>query len=129
MRGGSAVTKGQSRRSILALAAALLCPAIAVWAQLPAGTRSRAVHGVVTDGKGRPVRGADVELEDTRTLNIRSFVTHKDGSYHFSDLYSDLDYTLRVRYHGVFGPVRRLSRFDSRKNATIDLHAAEPDER
>jgi hypothetical protein len=85
------------------------------------GTRTRSVQGMVTDRTGRPVAGAAVELENTQTLDIRSFLTDEDGKYHFEDLYSNVDYKLRVQYHGTFGPSKRLSQFSSRKDSTINL--------
>ena len=82
---------------------------------------SRSVQGTVTDSNGRPVSGAAVELQNLQTLGFRSFITTKSGKYHFEDLYTDDDYRLRARYCGTFGPPKKLSRFNGRKNATINL--------
>lgn len=68
--------------------------------------------------------GAVVQLINTRTLAIRSYLTHKAGKYHFHELYTNIDYKLRVRYHGAFGPEKLLSRFDSRLRARVDLESA-----
>ncbi len=95
-------------------------------AQEAPGTRDRAVEGTVTHRDGEPVRGAAVQLEDMRTLEVRSYLTHEDGRYHFDELYTNVDYQLKAEFHGTFGPVKTLSRFDSRKTAKIDLRVASP---
>jgi hypothetical protein len=75
----------------------------------------------VTGRNGQPVAGVAVELENTQTLDIRSFLTGEDGKYHFEDLYSNVDYRLRALYHGTFGPSKKLSQFSSRRDSTINL--------
>jgi hypothetical protein len=85
------------------------------------GARSRLVKGRVEDAVGEPVRGAAVQIQNMLTMNIRSFITQRGGKYHFAELWSNVDYQLRAEHHGVFGPVKTLSRFDGRKKATIDL--------
>jgi Carboxypeptidase regulatory-like domain len=81
----------------------------------------RAVRGIVVDREGAPLRGAIVQIEDLASLEIRSFVTQEHGVYYFMDLSPDRDYKLQARYRHVWGPVKTLSRFNSRKEATIDL--------
>ncbi len=81
----------------------------------------RAVRGIVKFRDGEPVRGAAVQLKNLRTLQIRSYVTKNGGMYHFDGLSADIDYELRARYHDRFGPSKTLSRFNSRKEATVDL--------
>ena len=49
--------------------------------------------------------GAVVQLKDTKSLQIRSFYTQKDGSYHFAGLSTNIDYELRAEHDGV--PVAR----------------------
>jgi hypothetical protein len=99
----------------------LLCFGLPAAAQTYEGARSRTLQGIVRHADGEPVRGAAVELENTKTLEIRSFVTQKDGKYHFEDLYNDIDYTIRVEYHGAFSHAKTLSQFSSRKSVTIDF--------
>lgn len=83
------------------------------------GTRS--VKGVVSDRDGKPAAGAVVLLKDTKTLQVRSFVTQDDGSYRFYGLSSNDEYELRAQREGSSGNSKTLSAFDSRKEATIDL--------
>jgi hypothetical protein len=54
-------------------------------------------------------------------LEIRSFVTQEHGACYFMDLSPDREYKLQARYQRLWGPVKTLSRFNSRKEATIDL--------
>ena len=60
--------------------------------------KPRPVAGMVTDKKGNTLPGAVVQLENTRSLVVQSYITQKDGRYHFEGLSEDVDYTLRARY-------------------------------
>ena len=81
----------------------------------------RSVQGTVSDTAGNPVDGAVVQLKNTKSLQIRSFITKDHGSYYFHGLSPDVDYELRADYQGVSSPNKTLSAFDSRKQATINL--------
>jgi len=85
------------------------------------GQGFRNVHGIVRDQVGRPLGGSVVEIEDTLTLIVRSFIVGTDGKYYFTRLNPDVEYSLKARFHNVWGPKRSLSSFDSRKNAEVDL--------
>ena len=82
---------------------------------------TRSVEGVVTDAAAKPVQGAVVQLKDSKTLQIRSFYTTEDGSYHFSGLSTNVDYELRAEHNGSSSGTKTLSNFDNRKTATINL--------
>ena len=47
---------------------------------------TRTVEGMVTNAANQPVAKAVVQLKNTKTLQIRSFITQEDGSYHFAGL-------------------------------------------
>jgi hypothetical protein len=81
----------------------------------------RSVEGVVTDASGSPIPDAVVQVKNLRTLQIRSFLTKKDGRYHFHELSTEIDYELKARFHQQSSSVKMLTRFDSRQKATIDL--------
>ncbi len=49
-------------------------------------TTTRTVEGTVTNAANQPVAKAVVQLKNTKTLQIRSFITQEDGSYHFAGL-------------------------------------------
>jgi hypothetical protein len=81
----------------------------------------RSVQGVVNDGDGKFVSGSVVQLKDTKTLSVRSFITKEDGAYHFHGLSPNVDYELKAEYQGASSGTKSLSSFDSRKQAVINL--------
>jgi hypothetical protein len=81
----------------------------------------RTVQGVVTDDADNPISGAVVQLENMKTLQIRSFITKDKGDYYFSELSTDVDYKLHAENHGMISATKTLSSFDSRKTATMNL--------
>jgi len=84
---------------------------------------TRSVQGVVTSADEKPVSGAVVQIKNTKTLQIRSFITQDNGSYYFHELSPDVDYELRAfdSRHEASSPTKSLSSFDSRKLAILDL--------
>lgn len=84
----------------------------------------RSVQGVVTDAGDNSVDGAVVQLKNTKTLQIRSFISKDHGGYYFHGLSPNVDYELKAEYQGASSPTRTLSSFDSRKQAFINLKLA-----
>lgn len=82
---------------------------------------TRTVHGVVTDRHGNLLAHAAVQIKDTRTLLIRSFVTQDDGKFHFANLNRDIDYELSALYDGVRTHAHTLSKFDSSDDPEVTL--------
>lgn len=84
---------------------------------------TRSLQGAVTNPDDSPAVGAVVQLENTKTLQIRSFITKEDGIYHFFDLGADVDYKLKAedKKTGASSDNKSLSSFDSRKQAIINL--------
>lgn len=85
------------------------------------GDNLRAVEGVVSDAGGSPVNGAIVQLKDTKTLQIRSFITRENGAYLFQGLKKSVEYELKAKYKDRESPAKLLTIFDDRQRATIDL--------
>jgi len=83
--------------------------------------QTRSVQGVVSDKTDNPLDGAVVQLKDTKTLQIRSFITKQNGTYHFHSLNPDIDYELKAEHQGANSGSKTLSSFDSRKSAVINL--------
>jgi hypothetical protein len=110
--------RGFSGAGLALLAAGLLLVAIAGFAKDP---QTRTVQGAVSAPDESLVNGAVVYLKNTKSLQIRSFFTQKDGSYYFHDLSPDIDYELKAEYNGLSSGTRTLSSFDTRKLATINL--------
>ena len=114
------------RRIWMVLAAALLLfGASSAFAQgkKKGDEQNRSVQGTVTSPVDQAVPGAVVYLKNTKTLEIRSFVTKDDGTYYFQRLSPDVDYELRaeMQSQGESSGTKTLSSFDSRKQATINL--------
>ncbi len=84
-------------------------------------TNHRSVQGVVTDAAESPADGAVVQMKDTKTLQIRSFITKDNGAFHFNGLNPDVDYELKAEFKGVNSSPKTLSSFDGRKIAVINL--------
>jgi len=84
-------------------------------------TSARSVQGIVTDASGHPAAKAVVQLKDTKTLQIRSFITDSDGSYHFAGLSPDVEYELKAGHEGASSPKKTLGVFNTQKTATINL--------
>jgi hypothetical protein len=84
-------------------------------------TTVRSVSGIVTDDAGNPVEGAAVHLKNTKTLQIRSFISKPDGSYSFHGLSTNVDYELKAESKGNSSDTKTLSVFDSRNKAIINL--------
>jgi hypothetical protein len=81
----------------------------------------RSVTGVVTDKRGNVLPGAAVQLENTATLLIMSYITGKDGRYHFRNVNDDIDYTLKAKYRKYWSERKTLSKFNSSKHPVVDL--------
>ena len=86
----------------------------------------RTVQGIVTDEAGNPISGAVVQLENMKTLQIRSFITKEKGDYYFSELSTDVDYKLHAENHGMVSATKTLSSFDNRKQAIMNLKCDQP---
>lgn len=82
---------------------------------------TRSVQGRVIDASGQPVDGAAVLLKDAKSLQIRSFKTGPDGTYHFAGLSPNVEYELKAEYQGASSDRKTLSVFNSKKAPTIDL--------
>ncbi|MEZ5400322.1 MAG: carboxypeptidase-like regulatory domain-containing protein [Bryobacteraceae bacterium] len=82
---------------------------------------TRSVIGVVRNDRDDAVEGAIVQLKDTKSLRVRSFITKSDGRYQFHGLSTNVDYELRAKHRNQESPDKTLSVFDSRKEAVINL--------
>lgn len=122
----SAASRAIAALGCVALLAVLACsggfsnPALAQ-EKKKGSPQTRNLQGVVHAPDGSPQAGAVVQLENRRTLQVRSFITQADGSYYFHDLNMDVDYGLHAEYHGAESNKHTLSTFDSHPDVTIDL--------
>ncbi len=111
------------RAAVATCAMALLAaagPSLAQYKKPPAEPTVRSVQGTVTDDAGA-VAGAVVHLKNTKTLQIRSYITKEDGSYAFHGLSRNVDYELNAETQNAESGTKALSVFDSRLTAVINL--------
>ena len=81
----------------------------------------RVAQGLVTGSDDQPVAGAVVQVKDTRTLAVRSYITQQDGMYRFTGLKNDTDYQLSAKFGDLSAGPRTLSIFDNRKEAIVNF--------
>lgn len=82
---------------------------------------TRDVSGMVTDKRGNALPSAAVQLENTATLVVMSSITGKDGVYHFNNIRSDIDYTLKAKYRRWWSERKTVSKFNSAKHVDVVL--------
>jgi hypothetical protein len=83
--------------------------------------KTRSLTGVVKDEQDNPAESAIVQLKDTKSLQVRSFITKEDGAFQFHGLSTDVDYQVKADRKGASSGVKTLSVFDNRKTAIINL--------
>ena len=86
----------------------------------------RSVQGIVTDAQDNAIVGAVVQLKNSKTLQVRSFITQDRGAFQFHGLDPNVDYALKAEHQGASSPSRTLSAFDSRKQPVINLKIENP---
>jgi len=94
---------------------------LVVWLPCSAQFEMRSLTGVVVDKRGNTLKGAAVQIENPATLAVASFITGKDGRYHFNRLNDDSDYTLTAKYRRYSARPKTLSKFNSSPHPEIDL--------
>ena len=57
-----------------------------LWVALLTAQQPRAVRGSVKDQGGHVLAGAVVQIQNTTSHDIRSYITQKDGTYYFEEL-------------------------------------------
>jgi hypothetical protein len=95
------------------------------WFALAQDSVTRSVKGLVTDQAERPLPEAVVQLKNTRTLQVKSFIADEKGQYYFHGLDPNVDYELRAQYEGVSSRPHKVSSFDAKReviyNFTLEI--------
>lgn len=86
----------------------------ASYAKKKKGPPTRSVKGLVTDQAEEPLAGAVVQLKNTRTLQVKSFITNAQGAYYFHGLDMASDYEMKARYLEDSSRTRTVSSLDGR---------------
>jgi hypothetical protein len=108
------------RRLILVLFAVTLAT-VALGQKKSKEPQEKSVSGIVTDASGSPAPGAVVQLKNTKTLQVRSFIAKEMGEYFFQGLATDVDYELKADFNGKSSGPKTLSSFDSHTEARVNL--------
>jgi hypothetical protein len=82
---------------------------------------TRAVQGAVKSSDNQVVDGAVVQIKNTKSMQVRSFITKADGIFTFTGLSTGVDYEIRASAKGYESPVRTVSTFDDRKRVIVNL--------
>jgi hypothetical protein len=81
----------------------------------------RIIHGEVMDLSDAPLEKSVVYLKNVRTLRIITFITGKDGSFHFNGLNNNVDYEIRAEHDNALSSTRTISSLDGRKDIQVNL--------
>ena len=118
----SAVRRQQCKQflhSLIVLFLALSFLALAPYSTAQAG--QKVVAGKVVGSSNQPQSGAIVYLKDTKTEQIKSFISTADGSYRFGQLSPDVDYEIWAEYQGRKSSTKTISSYDSKKSLDYQL--------
>ncbi|TCK72673.1 carboxypeptidase-like regulatory domain-containing protein [Acidipila rosea] len=85
------------------------------------GGAMKSVEGRVVNNDETPVADAIVYIQDSKTNNIRSFISTKDGSFRFGQLSTDADYHVWAEYKGKKSDTKVISSFSSKLKNVIEL--------
>ena len=113
----------KSAAASLVLLALVAIPAASQWKRSKdkQDPSARSLQGFVLDEQEKPAKMAVVQLKNTKTLQVRSYITQEDGRYQYHGLSTNIDYELQAERGELASPVRRLSVFDTRAKAVINL--------
>jgi len=106
---------------VLFLTIAMAVCASAQFSKKEKAPTERSVSGKVTDANGAAISGAVVQLKDTKSLQVRSFIAKDTGEYYFHGLSTDIDYELKAQADGKWSTTKTLSSFNTHTDATVDL--------
>lgn len=81
----------------------------------------RSISGHVLNHEHQPLAKAVVYLKNTKTLNIRSFITEQDGAFKFAALAPNVDYEVYADWQGGRSEVKTLRAFDSHQQVEVTL--------
>jgi hypothetical protein len=100
-------------RSLIVLLLAL--PIVGPAPRASAQSGQKIVEGRVVGSSSQPQSGAIVYLKNTKTDDIKSFISTANGSYRFGQLSPDVDYEIWAEYQGRKSGTKTISSFDSKK--------------
>ena len=130
-------SRTRTKTSRLQLAARLLCivglaavlngaAARPVWASSPAAETTkvpklRTIEGMVCRDDGKPVQGAVVYLQDSKSLAVKSYLSDAEGRFHFRELSMSADYDLWAELNGKRSRTKSISQFNDKPDVKYRL--------
>lgn len=90
---------------------------------------TRTIQGTVKDAADNPVRGAIVQMKNTKNSKVIDFITKDDGKYAFKELSLDVEYTLVARRGELESPAKKASPYDSRHEITLNFKLEPPEKK
>ena len=90
-------------------------------AQMGQHTALRNLRGIITDSGHEPIRNAVVELRDSNTNEVITYITDASGQYSFKRLDSHTDFQIWVLFRGRRSVTRNISMFDSHMDKVINF--------
>ena len=112
---------------LCAAAGLMICAVGATLSAIPARAQKmpqpsvRSLSGSIRDAGHEPIRNAVVELRNTNTGEVVTFITDESGRYNFKRLDGNADYEVWVLFRGNRSPTRSISKFDSHMVKVIDF--------
>jgi hypothetical protein len=85
------------------------------------GPIQRVADGEVHNKADAPVGGAIVYLKNSKTLEVKTFITDGTGKFHFGQLGQNIDYELWAEFDGARSKSKSISSFDSKNNYNFTL--------
>jgi hypothetical protein len=89
------------------------------YAQDKENTRSE--KGLVVDDAENPIGKAVVQIKNTRTLQVKSFISTDQGQYYFHGLDPNVDYEIKARSGDQESRTRTISTFADRMELVYNL--------
>lgn len=106
---------------LLAALAGLLWPAATIGQDKKREAQLRTVHGTVVDKDENELPGGVVQLKNTKTQIVKTYIAQEKGEYRFSGLDPNVDYEIHAEKESMTSTKRTISSFDSRKDIVVNL--------
>jgi hypothetical protein len=81
----------------------------------------RTVEGMVCRDDGKPVEGAVVYLQDSKSLAVKSYLSDAQGQFHFRRLSMSADFDLWAELNGKRSKTKSISQFNSKTDVQYRL--------
>lgn len=106
---------------LLAALAGLLWPAANIAQDKKREAQLRTVRGTVIDKDENELPGGVVQLKNTKTQIVKTYIAQEKGEYRFSGLDPNVDYEIHAEKENMTSTKRTISSFDNRKDIVVNL--------